>query len=165
MIKRRVPHGIPTILNGRRNPAYSRAYYFLNRKITLSYSKTWKAANPDRVRSYRHPEYLRQKAKIRKAVFDAYGRVCQCCGETEEAFLCIDHVNGGGNKHRRAIGRGKNPRTGLGFYLWLIQRHFPKGFQTLCHNCNMSKAFHGICPHQKKREQYGDSNTTIDAGR
>src|SRR5579859_8227770 len=39
----------------------------------------------------------------KKSVLDHYGWACACCGETVVAFLCIDHVNGGGNKHREEL--------------------------------------------------------------
>ena len=67
--------------------------------------------------------------------------ICACCGETEIKFLCIDHINGGGTKHRHRLGR-----TDL--YYWLKARGYPKGYQVLCHNCNCAKGFYGECPHQ-----------------
>ena len=34
---------------------------------------------------------------------------------------------------------------------WLYRNNFPKGFQTLCFNCNWGKHINdGICPHQQK---------------
>ena len=39
-------------------------------------------------------------------MFQAYGDSCACCGEREPKFLGIDHTNGGGNTHRREVGRG-----------------------------------------------------------
>ena len=32
---------------------------------------------------------------------------------------------------------------------WITKNNSPKGFQILCHNCNMAKGFYGKCPHQK----------------
>ena len=70
---------------------------------------------------------------------------CNCCGEKELKFLSIDHVEGGGSKHRRSMGiKGK----GGNIYFWLIRNDFPQGFQVLCHNCNMAKGFYGTCPHK-----------------
>lgn len=66
---------------------------------------------------------------------------CCCCGEQEVKFLSIDHVNGGGNKHRR-----EQNISNLAH--WLASKNYPDGYQTLCHNCNMAKGFYGICPHQ-----------------
>jgi hypothetical protein len=88
----------------------------------------------------------RTKDKLRDEVFRAYGGYCcACCGETERRFLSIDHVNGGGQRHRKAIGGGS-------LYTWLRVNGFPPGFQVLCHNCNLGKTLNrGICPHQPKR--------------
>ena len=70
---------------------------------------------------------------------------CKCCGEKIIEFLSIDHIKGGGNKHRREMGL-KNGHGG-NIYSWLIRNNFPEGFQVLCHNCNMAKGFYGNCPH------------------
>lgn len=85
-------------------------------------------------------------AKKKKIVFDHYGNECACCGESTPQFLVIDHVNGGGSKHRLKL-----PGNGLGAYIhiWLIKNNFPPGFQLLCWNCNEGKSRnHGICPHK-----------------
>jgi hypothetical protein len=73
---------------------------------------------------------------------------CACCGENNIEFLSIDHINGGGNKHRSEIFKNyKFPRSGTGFYRWLIKNDFPKGFRILCMNCNHSLGHYGYCPH------------------
>src|SRR5262245_47553294 len=41
----------------------------------------------------------------RLACFAHYGTECACCGETHIEFLGIDHINGGGHKHRKEIGQ------------------------------------------------------------
>jgi hypothetical protein len=82
------------------------------------------------------------RERRRKRILDVYGGKCACCGEHRYEFLAIDHINGGGNKHRKEV-------TGLGarFYAWLQREGFPDGFRVLCHNCNMSYGFFGYCPH------------------
>ena len=87
----------------------------------------------------------RQRAKLKKAAIDAYGGHCQCCKEAEIEFLTIDHINGGGNAHRREVGFNGS----LSFYRWLHKSDYPPGFQTLCHNCNFSKRIGGVCFHQR----------------
>ena len=67
---------------------------------------------------------------------------CACCKEQEMKFLGIDHINGGGGKHRKEI-----REAGLTTYLWLRKNDYPEGFQVLCHNCNLSKGYYGECPH------------------
>lgn len=92
----------------------------------------------------------RKKAEcklLKLEVFEAYGGVkCACCGEHNECFLSIDHINGDGNKHRREIGR-----TSL--YNWLRHNGYPEGFQVLCFNCNHGRHINGgICPHKQSKD-------------
>ena len=89
----------------------------------------------------------RFRAALRQRVLDHYGRKCACCGEGTEEFLAIDHIDGGGAKHRREINR----LSGWHFYRWLEQNEWPEGFQILCHNCNFSKGRYGYCPHTRTR--------------
>lgn len=85
-----------------------------------------------------------KRRSLRVQAFDAYGGArCKCCGETHIEFLGIDHIDGGGNRHRKTISKY--------FYKWLKDNNYPSGFRVLCHNCNMARAFYGICPHEAKR--------------
>jgi hypothetical protein len=47
----------------------------------------------------------------------------------------MDHINGGGTKHRKSISTD--------IYQWIKNNNYPDGFQVLCHNHNMEKAFYG----------------------
>lgn len=85
----------------------------------------------------------RQRIESRKLVISHYGGKCNCCGESIFEFLQIDHINGGGRKHRAEVGSGTK------FYRWLIRNGFPDGFQVLCANCNFGKGQYGTCPHAK----------------
>jgi hypothetical protein len=88
----------------------------------------------------------RNRQKIRLEVLSHYSNgamKCVCCGEAEIKFLSIDHINGGGNQHRKQTVRGTD------FYLWLRRNNFPDGYQVLCHNCNLAKGFYGSCPHKE----------------
>ena len=82
-------------------------------------------------------------AKVRGEVLAHYGAVCECCKESEPAFLTFDHINGGGTKHRKETGRGK-------LHQWLRRHNYPQGYRVLCFNCNCGRAVNGgICPHLK----------------
>jgi hypothetical protein len=74
----------------------------------------------------------------KKLVFDHYGRVCVGCGETDEATLTIDHIKGGGNAHRKKIGKE--------FYKWLVDQGFPKDFRTLCMSCQFRAKYGHALP-------------------
>lgn len=81
--------------------------------------------------------------RYRRQIIEAYGGSCQCCGETEDVFLTIDHVNGGGTAHRRSLGGG-NRRMMLA----IIAAGFPSEYQIQCFNCNLGRSRNGgICPH------------------
>lgn len=79
--------------------------------------------------------------ELKRMTLIKYGGMCACCGVKDIRLLTIDHINGGGNKHRRMLGHSK-------IYRWLKQNRYPDGYQVLCWNCNLGKHLnHGICPH------------------
>ena len=71
-------------------------------------------------------------------ILQHYGGECCCCNEKEIRFLTLDHINGGGNEHRRKL-FGSDKIKGDRFYDWVIQNNYPEGLQILCSNCNMAK--------------------------
>ena len=79
------------------------------------------------------------RAKFRSLVLQAYGGnnpSCACCGIGHQEFLSIDHIHGGGAKHRKAVGN---------VYEFLVKSNFPNGFRLLCHSCNMALGLYGKC--------------------
>lgn len=96
----------------------------------------------------REVERARQRAaneQLRTEILVAYGQRCRCCGEATREFLGIDHVNGGGTRHRKSL-----RMTGRSFYLWLKRHGFPQDeFRLLCHNCDIARGHHGRCPHER----------------
>jgi len=57
-----------------------------------------------------------ERQKLRFIVLGAYGNQCNCCGESEDRFLHIDHINNDGHKQRKKI-----PGS-LAFYKWIIKK-------------------------------------------
>jgi hypothetical protein len=55
--------------------------------------------------------------------------------------LAIDHIKGGGSKHRKEVRH---------LYSWLRREGFPSGFRILCHNCNLARGVYGYCPHERE---------------
>ena len=106
------------------------------------YCSTHAAKNNERRKKYTLSYKLR--------VLDAYGgRVCVGCGEDEVVVLSIDHVHGGGNKHRQSI----NTPSGTAFYQWLIRNNFPPGFRVLCMNCQFRSRAGVTLPSQRFKEK------------
>ena len=93
---------------------------------------------------------INHRKNLRCAVIKAYGNKCACCGEDRIEFLAIDHIHGGGNKHRESF--GKWGRKGYHFYYWLKRNKWPIGYRVLCHNCNQSLGHYGYCPHTTSPE-------------
>lgn len=95
--------------------------------------------------------YLRNKeyfSRIRKGCLEHYSNgemKCACCGCNDIDVLVIDHVEGGGNKHRKEI----KSKSGHDIFIWLKKNNYPKGFRVLCFNCNFCKGIHGYCPHKQ----------------
>lgn len=67
--------------------------------------------------------------------------MCPDCDENRLQFLTIDHINGGGNKHKTEI-KNRN------IYRWLAINNFPSkpALQVLCYNCNCARGNRGKCP-------------------
>ncbi len=103
----------------------------------------------DKARAYQRgrEKYKAERKRVKWEVLTHYGGnppSCVCCGESIYDFLCLDHINGGGNQHRKKIRKFGNL-----FHHWILVNNFPDGFQVLCFNCNMAKGFFGTCPHKR----------------
>jgi len=122
------------------------------------YQKQWATENRNAVIKSKRKYNLKNKliinesSRLRKSyqrlmVLEYYsgGKLeCNCCGESEYDFLTIDHINGGGYKHKKEV-KGH-------IEIWLIMNGFPDGFQVLCWNCNCGRHKNGgVCPHKNSR--------------
>jgi hypothetical protein len=89
----------------------------------------------------------RHRQRLKRDALEAYGGPkCSCagCDVAVQEFLALDHVNGGGNDHRRFDTKG----GGSKLYQWLKTNGYPGGFRVLCHNCNLGRQINGgVCPH------------------
>jgi hypothetical protein len=115
------------------------------RKANAKYQRKYRKRN---LRDARKAQ-VNKSEELKLIVFNHYSNKnirCACCEEDEYKFLTLDHTNNDGSEDRK-----NNPShaTGIGLYRRLIKNNFPEGIQILCWNCNMSKAFHGVCPHKE----------------
>jgi len=69
--------------------------------------------------------------RMRLDLLGFLGGVCVHCGFSDARALQIDHVNGGGTKQRKELGRDTK-------YSQYIREHTTE-FQLLCANCNWIK--------------------------
>jgi len=116
-----------------------------NKEKRLEYNKQYLESHPEKAEQFRESRKRRREV-IKTAVFQYYGGdppKCACCGESHLGFLCIDHIDGGGNKHRRKLGKKTHS-----FWLWLMEQNFPDGYRVLCHNCNFAIGAYGHCCHE-----------------
>jgi hypothetical protein len=130
---------------------YKKRYYQSHKKhiqkVHAKYRKTHKKESQEYQHSW-HQEHKISKeeqrriwiAKKKKEFLDMYGHQCSCCGESEEKFLCIDHISG-----QRGI---KKKDTSIRAYKKAIEIYAPEIFRVLCANCNMATRWGQICPHQ-----------------
>ncbi len=113
--------------------AYSRKYYLEHRQEIRRNLKKSKLKH--RIKIYKKERQRGTERKI--AVLSYYSGgvpICARCGITDVDVLCIDHINGNGCRHRRAIGS-----QGRHFFRWLNANDYPSGYQVLCFNCNAKK--------------------------
>lgn len=156
------------------DPEYARRYYLENKErfaergkqyraenkeIQAARSKKWFNENKDRKHELgklwqnKFKDTINEKRKkrvwdLKLEVWSRYGTICNCCGEPSKEFLTIDHINGGGNKHRKEL-RSNGSQN---IYRWLKRNDFPEGYRVLCMNCNFAHGMYGYCPHELNKE-------------
>jgi len=84
----------------------------------------------------------RTALRLRARILDSLGGVCACCGEQARRVLTVDHVQGGGTRHRREL---RDPRA---YYRSIISEGVPADrYRLLCLNCHESVNERGRCHH------------------
>jgi hypothetical protein len=105
--------------------ARNRAYFGQNTEKVKEAQRRYNKKN----REHQGELNIIQRRKQREKVIAHYGGKCACCGESRYEFMAIDHIDGGGSKHRKEIGQNSTVN-------WLVKNNFPDGFRvkptTLC---------------------------------
>jgi len=123
---------------------------FEQSKAWIRDCRDWYRAHQDVVSSARSfvaaPPLARYHRLQHDAIMAYGGYRCACCGIDEPLFLTLDHIDNGGTRHRRQVGKGDK------FYAWLRDHGYPAGFQVLCSNCNNGRHRNrGVCPHKYRQ--------------
>lgn len=116
----------------KRRREYGKLYMRIYRKNNIIYKQKSNKRNRERGQ------------ELKLIVYNHYNNKCQCCGESVEDFLTIDHINNDGNQQRLKI------NSGLPFYKWIIKNNFPDDLRILCFNCNYGRKKNKgkLCPHR-----------------
>jgi hypothetical protein len=130
---------------------YRRLYYLKDKEKISDRKRLYRLEHLEEARERSHKYYQKYHKDIKEKTKKYYfywkyynkfrtlfhysdGKLsCLHCGENIFELLTIDHILGGGNKHRKAMGL-KN------IYVWLRRNNFPSGYQVLCYNCNLVKS-------------------------
>ena len=122
----------------------------LNPELDRNYKREWRLRHPNERKEYQQRYYKTNQQRIRERsqlelsclkleVLTHYSTqpvpICPRCRIDDIDVLCIDHIKGNGNEHRRSIGG----TSGTPFYQWLKTNNYPEEFQILCYNCNQKK--------------------------
>jgi len=113
---------------------YKQKYCLTHRKQTRKYMSEWRKLHRKEINDYNRQRRLKRKIEAFKHYSPKL--VCSKCGFPDIRALSIDHVNGGGTKHRET-----DKVVGSDIYSWLRWHNYPEGFQVLCMNCQWIKKF------------------------
>lgn len=121
-------------------------------KCKLVVTKKWRGKNPHKSKEYNGKYFPRRRQELLRE----YGNKCNCCGETNQDLLQLDHIYNDGAKERR---EDKSRHI----HLRLKRLGFPKDrYQLLCANCNWLKARRGRCTCQDYKKETPDLSSIED---
>lgn len=126
---------------------WQREYYLQHQEEIIQKRKAHRANNKSTIKKSKQNWYIRKgkeqmykkDTNIKLEVLTHYGGgLCKCmmCGESRLACLSIDHIAENGGELRKA---GIDKNGGRDLYVSLKKRNYPKGYQTLCMNCQWVK--------------------------
>src|SRR5271157_3557922 len=93
----------------------------------LESKKKWRRTHPEKTTELSRRSQRVYYEKMKKKIYDHYGRACACCGETEPFFLTIGHVNDDGAAHRAALGFTRGGGS-MAVYRDIVKRGYPDSF-------------------------------------
>jgi hypothetical protein len=126
---------------GRCNQFKLWSQFYANKRHSTGHQTYCKACTVMGTREWRY--------RVKLDVVEHYGGKCWCCGESESAFLTLDHVNNDGADHRREITGGR--KRGANMWDWAQKNGYPDRLRLACFNCNCVLQVQDTCPHQARR--------------
>lgn len=102
--------------------------------------QAWRNNNPDKYRANLDSKKIKLK-NSRTKILERFESKCLICGFTDWRTLQIDHINGGGAKHRRSF---SSIHRYYEFLLNLDDKILKMEYQCLCANCNWIKKYENI---------------------
>lgn len=133
------------------------AYYLKNKKRIVAKTTAFILKNPDKRSQYGAAARLNYKIQAFQAYSDGVIK-CVNCEKSDLELLTLDHISGGGNKHRQANKIGAGGDT----YRFLKKNAYPPGFQVLCWNCQFKKKHQEIKPKNPTKQQLRRMNYSLD---
>ena len=137
----------------KKNPNYTREYMKARREGLIGPfvpedGPEWQQKNREDFLNDKRESTNRRRRELSLEALQHYSESdtpkCYCCGETIPMLLSLDHINGGGNKHRKEVGSHA--------YVWAKKNGWPPIFRVACHSCNMGAHLNGgTCPHQSEK--------------
>ena len=116
------------------DPEYKARIKANARKHYLKYQERMKADSSRRQRD-RRASYREQVIKK----FSNGSMSCAKCGENRPYVLTVDHIHGGGKRHRKDIFSVTKNYTQV--YSWLLKNGSLEDYQILCMNCQWEKRY------------------------
>ena len=109
-----------------KDPAKRQEHYAQNKEKYLARNKRWyEKLRLDTLRHY------------------SPNLTCQKCGFDDSRALTIDHIDGGGDAHRRDLAKSVSRMPGCWYlYRWLRDNGYPPGYRALCMNCQFITHYH-----------------------
>ena len=133
-----------SVKNFRRRGLNNPAPFFRCRACCRKYN----ARNSHKYKEQKSISGKKTRAAVRIEVLTHYSTnlepECACCHEDHLEFLALDHIHGGGHKHKQEVRH---------IHAWAKKNNYPPMFRVLCHNCNQSLGAYGYCPHQTQTNQ------------
>lgn len=123
--------------NKERIKEYARNRYNAKKEELIKKARGYYQKNKNLIRYKQNQYSKRMYSDLRIKAINILGSKCQICGFDDIRALQIDHVDGGGRKHRKIYSNF------LKYYKLIIEDTLKNGgrYQLLCANCNTIKMF------------------------